>query len=94
MDFMSDLACLWAAVSAPSMWLMTLTANLAIEIDLEPACTENHPRWERIIAWRGYPQQIQADNGPEFISTALADWAETHGIHLNLFNPESPAVVC
>ena len=46
---------------------------LAIEIDLSLPAPRIIRVLERIIAWRGYPQQIRMDNGPEFISTALAD---------------------
>ena len=41
------------------------------------------------MAWLS--KQIR-DNGPEFISTALADWAETHGIHLEFINPANPRI--
>ena len=30
------------------------------------------------------------DNGPRFISVALADWAETHQIHLEFIKPGKP----
>ena len=63
---------------------------LAIEIDLSLPAPRIIRVLERIIAWRGYPQQIRMDNGPEFISTALADWAETHGIHLEFIQPGKP----
>jgi putative transposase len=40
-------------------------------------CTLNH-----IIEWRGKPKQIRADNGSEYISHKLKDWAEKLGIAL------------
>lgn len=30
------------------------------------------------------------DNGPEFISVKLAEWAETHGVHLQFIKPGTP----
>ncbi|PJE78890.1 hypothetical protein CI610_02164 [invertebrate metagenome] len=49
---------------------------LAIEIDLGlPAVRVIHVL-EQIIGQRDYPKKLWKDNGPEFISTALADWAE------------------
>jgi len=33
---------------------------------------------DQIVAVKGYPQAIRCDNGPEFVSQVLADWAEGH----------------
>jgi len=33
---------------------------------------------DQVVALRGYPAVIRADNGPEFTSQALAAWAEGH----------------
>ncbi len=45
---------------------------------------------ERVIAWRGYPAKLRMDNGPEFISAVLSDWAENHGIKLDFVEPGAP----
>jgi len=45
---------------------------------------------ERIVAWRGFPSQIRIDNGPEFISVTLADWAQKHDVQLEFIEPGSP----
>ncbi len=36
----------------------------------------------QIIEWRGKPAMIHSDNGPEYISGALAAWAEKHRIKI------------
>lgn len=45
---------------------------------------------KKIVAWRGKPQYIRCDNGPEFISLALAKWAEEEGIELRFTQPGKP----
>jgi transposase InsO family protein len=37
---------------------------------------------DQIIEWRGKPTAIRCDNGPEYISQILADWADEQGIRL------------
>lgn len=63
---------------------------LAIEIDLNLPTARVIRVLERIAAWRGYPDKIRMDNGPEFIAGALADWAQTHGIELEFIKPGRP----
>ncbi len=37
---------------------------------------------ERLIQWRGKPKTLRCDNGPEYISQALRDWAQASDIEL------------
>lgn len=39
---------------------------------------------------RGYPGAIQVDNGPEFISRAVDQWAYAHGVALHFIDPGKP----
>lgn len=63
---------------------------LAIEVDLNLPAPRIIRVLDRVAAWRGYPLKIRVDNGPEFISTALADWAEEHEIELEFIQPGKP----
>ena len=44
-----------------------------------------------LALWRGYPKQLRTDNGPEFISKALARWAAEHQVELAFIQPGKPA---
>lgn len=35
---------------------------------------------DQILEWRGAPQAIRCDNGPEYISAVTLAWAEKRGI--------------
>nr|WP_308428527.1 IS3 family transposase [Photobacterium aphoticum] len=63
---------------------------LAIEIDQNLPVPRVVIVLERIVAWRGYPNKLRMDNGPEFISSTLAEWAEQHQIQLEFINPGTP----
>lgn len=63
---------------------------LAIEIDLNLPATRVIRVLDRIAAWRGYPVKLRLDNGPEFIATALAEWAEAKGVELDFIEPGRP----
>lgn len=45
----------------------------------------------KIVDWRGRPAYIRCDNGPEFISSQLAEWAEEHKIELKFIQPGKPS---
>lgn len=63
---------------------------LAIEIDFSLPAARVVRVLERVIAWRGYPAKLRMDNGPEFISAALSEWAENHSIKLDFIEPGTP----
>lgn len=61
--------------------------SLAIEVDLNlPA-----PRVICVLAGnasqRGYPERVRMDNVSELVSVALVDWAEDHGVRLEIIQP-------
>jgi len=45
---------------------------------------------KQMIAWRGKPQIIRCDNGPEYISAAIQNWAAESGIKLEYIQPGNP----
>ena len=45
---------------------------------------------ETLVDWRGKPDAIRSDNGPEFISAALSDWCENNGISWIYIQPGKP----
>ena len=63
---------------------------LGIEIDFSLPAERVIRALRQIIAWRGKPQVIRCDNGPEFIAHALAQWAQSKGIALNHIQPGKP----
>lgn len=44
----------------------------------------------QIIEWRGKPRQIRSDNGPEYVSKVLAQWARSNQIELIFIQPRNP----
>ena len=63
---------------------------LAIEVDTTLPAARVIRVLDRVTAWRGCPAKLRLDNGPEFVSVALADWAETHGVELEFIQPGKP----
>ena len=45
---------------------------------------------ERVVHERGVPEAIQVDNGPEFISRVVDQWAYAHGVALHFIDPGKP----
>lgn len=63
---------------------------LAVEADLNLPAPRIIRVLDRVAAWRGYPAKVRMDNGPEFISAAVAEWAEDHGIELEFIQKGKP----
>lgn len=45
---------------------------------------------ERIMKWRGRPNRIRCDNGPEYVSGALMAWASRRGVQIEFIQPGKP----
>ena len=64
--------------------------GLGIEADLSLPSARVIRSLERIIEWRGKPTAIRCDNGPEYISGTLIEWAKTRHIRLDYIQPGKP----
>lgn len=45
---------------------------------------------DKVIEWRGKPQRIRVDNGPEFTSVEFTRYCENHSIIINYIQPGKP----
>ena len=63
---------------------------LAMDIDLSLPAERVVRALDQVIEWRGKPQAIRSDNGPEYISSKLVLWAEKHGVRLEYIQPGNP----
>lgn len=63
---------------------------LTIEIDFSLPLARVIRALNQIIEWRGKPEAIIVDNGPEYISGAMVAWAEKRGIALKYIQPGKP----
>lgn len=63
---------------------------LAIEVDFSLPSERVIRVLDQVIAWRGKPQVIRSDNGPEYISLKIQEWAKHRGIQLQYTQPGNP----
>lgn len=63
---------------------------LDVEVDFSLPSDRVIRTLNQIIEWRGKPQKIRMDNGPEYISHKLKHWADKMGITLVYIEPGNP----
>ena len=90
MDFVSD-----ALADARRFRSFTVVDDatrecLAIEVDRSLPAERVIRALDRVARIRGYPESIVCDNGPEFRSEALDQWAHQHGVTLAFIEPGRP----
>ena len=90
MDFMSDELC-----DGRRIRLLTLVDNftresLAIEVDFHLGGHRVVEVLQRLGKTRDLPKTIRVDNGPEFISKVLDQWAYLNGVELDFSRPGKP----
>lgn len=91
MDFMSD-----SLTSGRSFRILHVIDDfnrelLGTEIDTSLPSPRVTRALDQIVQWRGYPEAIRVDNGPEFISNNMAAWAQKHNVTLDFIEPGKPA---
>ena len=64
--------------------------GLGIEVNLSLPSARVIRSLEQIIEWRGRPAVIRYDNGPEYLSEAIRDWARSQDIPLEHIQPGKP----
>ena len=64
--------------------------GLGIEIDFSLPSERVIRLLDRIIEWRGKPDAIRCDNGPEYISAVTLGRAAKRGIRIDFFQPGQP----
>lgn len=90
LDFMSD-----ALASGRKVRILNIEDECTRE-GLESVVDTSLCAWrvvralETLAARRGYPKRLRSDNGPEFISHAVAKWAADHGVTLHFIEPGKP----
>jgi putative transposase len=64
----------------------------ALNITLDTSITSKRVirQLEQLIAWRGKPERIRVDNGPEFIAHAMEEWADKREIDLKFIQKGKP----
>jgi putative transposase len=90
LDFMSD-----ATVRGRKIRVLTIVDEFS---KLAPVLTVAHSlsgedvvrALVEVAAKHGLPKRIRMDNGPEFRSKALIEWATTHGVTLDYIQPGKP----
>jgi putative transposase len=63
---------------------------LNITIDMSLPSTKVVSQLEQLIEWRGKPEKIRVDNGPEFMAEKLKYWCENKQITLHYIQPGKP----
>ncbi len=64
--------------------------GLGIEVDFSLSAGRVIRSLNQIIEWCGKPMAIRVDNGPEYVSDKLMEWAEKRGIALSHIQPGKP----
>jgi putative transposase len=63
---------------------------LAIEVDTSLPAARVRRVLDRVVAVAGKPDSIRVDNGPEFVSAVLKDWAAEQQVELDFTTPGKP----
>lgn len=63
---------------------------LGVEVDFSLPSERVIRSLEQIMQWRGTPKVLRCDNGPEYISESIVNWAKRRGIRMEYIQPGKP----
>ncbi len=63
---------------------------LSITVDTSLPAQRVIRELEKLRQWRGKPQKIRSDNGPEFVAEAMREWCEKNGVEWEFIQPGKP----
>ena len=63
---------------------------LAIDVSRQIKAADVLEQLADLFIFRGFPEYIRSDNGPEFVSSKLRDWLRTSGVKTLYIEPGSP----
>jgi putative transposase len=90
MDFVSD--ALWSGRRLKVLAIVDDYTRECVALKADRSITGRHVTQilQQLEELRGLPEIITSDNGPEFISSVLDEWAYSKGIWLNHITPGKP----
>ena len=65
--------------------------GLTIEVDTSLPAERVIRVLEQVVSWRGHPQALRLDNGPELLADRFIAWCADRGIELRYIQPGKPA---
>lgn len=89
-DFMSDTLYAGRRFRTLNVLDEGVREGLAIEIDTSLPAERVIRVLDQVVAWRGRPQAIRLDNGPELIADRFMTWCAERGIELRHIQPGKP----
>lgn len=63
---------------------------LSITVDTSLPAQRVVKELDKLIEWRGKPEKIRSDNGPEFIAEAMSQWCQSEDIEWEYIQPGKP----
>ena len=91
MDFMADQLADGRSIRTLNVLDDFNREGLCIEVDFSLHAVRVVRSLNQIIEWRGKPQAIRVNNGPEYISGTLMEWADNKVFGLNTSSQGSPS---
>lgn len=90
MDFMSDTLYGGRRFRTLNILDEGVREGLAIEVDTSLPAERVVRVLEQVVSWRGQPQAIRLDNGPELIAERFMSWCAERAIELRYIQPGKP----